>query len=342
MKKIVRHISLDFSRETGARASFATQLDFNSREFIITLYDDGVEFPLPQGVLVAMNVRRPDGQSGAYVCEVTEEGKVRYTAGVWALSVPGEASFCVSVYDGDHKKLTSGSFIINIAPLISEEEEIKEDSEDYTLFVQMINALANVSVAESGRNNAEEMRKENEGIRNRNERTRIEGEEKRNEIAQKAIDGLDGLIAIQNRFINQNISISTTLKVLDVYPVGSIYTSVNSLNPAVLFGGTWERLKDRFLLGAGDIYSLGKTGGSADAVLLQHSHNLLSQEGNPIFIKEGADASGWLLKGANPEYVVNGADSTYKVYNSTQGIGENGEGKNMPPYLTVYMWKRVA
>ena len=342
MKKIVRHISLDFSRETGVRASFATQLDFNSREFIITLYDDGVEFPLPQGVLVAMNIRRADGTSGAIVCDVLEDGRVRYNVGPWALSIPGETFFSVSVYDGEHGKLTSESFVVDIEPLLCEGEDIKEDSEDYTLFVQMINALANISVAESQRSDAEEMRKANEEIRNKNEKNRIQGENKRNEIAQKAIDALDGLIAIQNRFINQDISISTTLKVLDVYPVGSIYTSVNSLNPAVLFGGTWERLKDRFLLGAGDKYSLGESGGSADAVLLQHTHGILTESGNPIFLKSGTDSSGWLLKGADPEYVTNGADSSWKVYGGYQGIGENGDGKNMPPYLTVYMWRRVA
>ena len=34
-----------------------------------------------------------------------------------------------------------------------------------------------------------------------------------------------------------------------IYPVGSIYMSVNSTNPQILFGGTWSQLKDRFLLG---------------------------------------------------------------------------------------------
>ena len=32
-----------------------------------------------------------------------------------------------------------------------------------------------------------------------------------------------------------------------VYPVGSIYMSVNSTSPSVLFGGTWEQLTDTFL-----------------------------------------------------------------------------------------------
>ena len=48
-----------------------------------------------------------------------------------------------------------------------------------------------------------------------------------------------------------------------VYPVGSIYMSVASTSPATLFGGTWTQLKDRFLIGTGDTYSNGATGGAA-------------------------------------------------------------------------------
>lgn len=62
-----------------------------------------------------------------------------------------------------------------------------------------------------------------------------------------------------------------------VYPIGSIYMSVNSTNPGTLFAGTtWEQLKDRFLLGAGDTYSAGDTGGSASHTLTMDempSHN---------------------------------------------------------------------
>lgn len=31
-----------------------------------------------------------------------------------------------------------------------------------------------------------------------------------------------------------------------IYPIGSIYMSVNSVNPASLFGGTWEQIEDTF------------------------------------------------------------------------------------------------
>ena len=62
-----------------------------------------------------------------------------------------------------------------------------------------------------------------------------------------------------------------------IYPVGSIYMSVNSTSPATLFGGTWERIKDRFLLAAGDAYAAGGTGGEATHTLTEgempaHSH----------------------------------------------------------------------
>ena len=48
-----------------------------------------------------------------------------------------------------------------------------------------------------------------------------------------------------------------------LYPVGSVYISFNSANPQTLFGGTWTRLKDTFLLANGDTYAPNTTGGSA-------------------------------------------------------------------------------
>lgn len=48
-----------------------------------------------------------------------------------------------------------------------------------------------------------------------------------------------------------------------LYPVGSVYISFNSANPQTLFGGTWTRLKDKFLLASGDSYAPNTTGGSA-------------------------------------------------------------------------------
>ena len=66
-----------------------------------------------------------------------------------------------------------------------------------------------------------------------------------------------------------------------IYPVGSIYMSVNSTSPQTLFGGTWEQIKDTFLLASGTSYSNGATGGSADAVVVQHNHKF-TEGGNAL------------------------------------------------------------
>lgn len=66
------------------------------------------------------------------------------------------------------------------------------------------------------------------------------------------------------------------------YPVGAIYMSVNSTSPATLFGGTWERIQDRFLLAAGSSYAAGATGGSASVKLtdaqMAHGHGFTQPE----------------------------------------------------------------
>ena len=63
------------------------------------------------------------------------------------------------------------------------------------------------------------------------------------------------------------------------YPVGSLYWSSKSTNPATLFGGTWVQIKDRFILACGDTYtSSGATGGASSVTLSvsnmpTHSHS---------------------------------------------------------------------
>lgn len=64
-----------------------------------------------------------------------------------------------------------------------------------------------------------------------------------------------------------------------VYPVGSIYMSITETNPSELFGGVWEALSDRFLIGAGTTYTAGTTGGEATHVLTEtempsHTHSM--------------------------------------------------------------------
>ena len=116
-----------------------------------------------------------------------------------------------------------------------------------------------------------------------------------------------------------------------VYPVGSIYMSVNNVNPNELFiGTTWTRLQDRFLLGAGSTYSAGVTGGSSTVTL--STNEMPSHNHTTYFRKSGGAGNGsW-------DYLDPG--SNYGAASSNTGGGLAHD--NMPPYLVVYMWKRTA
>lgn len=127
---------------------------------------------------------------------------------------------------------------------------------------------------------------------------------------------------------------------LSAFPIGSIYMSINDTDPASFLGGTWERIKDRFLLSAGDTYEAGSIGGSANSELIAHNHEGLHVDGVSIgwgkALNESA-ISGTLVASA---IAAEGADATR--VNTEQSGTTDGNGKNMPPYLAVYMWKRVA
>lgn len=147
------------------------------------------------------------------------------------------------------------------------------------------------------------------------------------ENAQGRIDGLETFLGTDDQFPGYSLF-------LKAYPVGSIYMSVNATNPAQLFGGSWVQLKDRFLLGAGDTYGAGTEGGSADAVIVSHSHTITKLSAGNGGIASGGST---LQKGWGGEAASNIANETNYILST---VGEDGKGKNMPPYLAVYMWKR--
>lgn len=131
---------------------------------------------------------------------------------------------------------------------------------------------------------------------------------------------------------------------LDLYPVGAVYISVNSTSPASLFGGTWEQLQDRFLLGAGSTYSAGSTGGEV-------SHKLTSSEipshyHNAYLLGLGGtvDAPAFYAVLNQSAYTYNYANTTPNTLDAAATVKTGGGAahNNMPPYLAVYMWKRVS
>ena len=120
-------------------------------------------------------------------------------------------------------------------------------------------------------------------------------------------------------------------------PIGFIYTSNVSTSPAEIYGGTWEKIKDRFLLASGDSFSAGVTGGEATHKLTSsempsHTHDIPNKYLNGGYY--GSES--WMLTGNG------GLRFTYNHTITSNATGGNEAHNNMPPYLAVYMWKRVA
>ena len=155
-----------------------------------------------------------------------------------------------------------------------------------------------------------------------------------------------------------------------IYPVGSIYLSVNSTDPSTFIGGTWERIQDTFLLAAGEAYTAGDVGGTVSHT---HTTNAGTTGGHVLTVAElpshrhdevilNGDTN-WYLGGGNwnsnqrsrhPLFSSSIGSTTTAFYISTSYTGSNNShthpqtsvgtspSSNLPPYLAVYIWKRVA
>lgn len=163
----------------------------------------------------------------------------------------------------------------------------------------------------------------------------------------KVIDSLDQ--ATNNR--TNAPSIRAVNEALDnkwetIYPIGSIYLTVDpAFDPSVTFGGTWEQIKDRFLLSSGDTYSSGATGGSATKNFNTDNHALTVEE-IPAHFHEfeivNTSGSGTIKTAATRGTGTHDEQITQQMGG---GQGHKHSATNidiMPPYLVVNVWKRTA
>lgn len=133
-----------------------------------------------------------------------------------------------------------------------------------------------------------------------------------------------------------------------IYPIGSIYMSVNSTDPSTFLGGTWEQIKDRFLLGSGDTYANGSTGGSATVTLTSaqsgvpaHTHQY-SDYNTTYTLKTTNRKPGTSTAVAYGTSLTSGGGATTRTSQNNTSANASQAHENMPPYMAVYMWKRIG
>lgn len=173
---------------------------------------------------------------------------------------------------------------------------------------------------------------------------------------------INGLEAALNGKANATHTHSQYASLTDVYPIGSIYLSVNSTNPSEFFGGTWVAFgTGRVLMGVPSGGSAGITGGNETASIAAHSH---TTQGHALTVAEMPGHQHELLN-----YNENGYTTSVFTKNSVEGLTKKGFTGNVmtaytglnqahshgntgsagaatisvvQPYITCYMWKRTA
>lgn len=149
-----------------------------------------------------------------------------------------------------------------------------------------------------------------------------------------------------DKTINQNLIVKGSLTADSVItqkidePIGKIIMGTGdnfATQSAVqnVYIGTWEQIKDVFLLAAGDTYVAGTTGGEATHTLTvdempKHSHNL------PVDKQYGEATT------TERDRINLTSGIVYNHGYASNETGANQPHNNMPPYLTVYIWRRTA
>ena len=146
----------------------------------------------------------------------------------------------------------------------------------------------------------------------------------------------DGNLNVNSITSNENKNLNITEICNVIYPIGSVYISINNIEPSSLFGGTWEKLEDRFLLASGKTYTNGNIGGESTHKLTidempSHTHTLY------------IDAKGTTIPAWWTRHLFVQNDSPHEAQpNNLTSTGNSQPHNNMPPYLVVNMWKRTA
>lgn len=133
---------------------------------------------------------------------------------------------------------------------------------------------------------------------------------------------------VVNSLTCNSLSLASDAILNMIYPVGSIYISVQNTNPNVYFGGEWEAINGKFLLASSDDYKEGTSGGRVSHII--RNENLPPRVVERLIVSGKHSCTSNSMQNGWANICLADAELT-----NEQPID------HMPPYLSVNMWKRV-
>lgn len=148
------------------------------------------------------------------------------------------------------------------------------------------------------------------------------------------------------------------------FPVGSIYLSIEDVNPSTYFGGTWVQIDAGSYLISASSLNVDTTGGSAEH-FHDYTYQLVAKNDFGSFKPDGSWSTSRVVETVMPvknrridvqEYPEDGQTFRRIIFNDSDAVsvtvmddifhefntGETENAKNEPPYYAVYVWKRTA
>lgn len=149
---------LDVSQKIPQKSIIAKQRDINSRFLTAAICDSGRPITVPQTARAVLNVRRSDGETNAFSCQINPNGSVTAPLTPWMLESEGDCVCDISIYGADETKLSTTSFTISVEEQVLDPDDLVGD-ENYNVLVDIIGEVtalkAGVEAAEAARVQAE-------------------------------------------------------------------------------------------------------------------------------------------------------------------------------------------
>ena len=117
------------------------------------------------------------------------------------------------------------------------------------------------------------------------------------------------------------------------------WASNDPTSPASFIGGTWERIEGKFIMGASDTYPAGSTGGSATKTIAKTN---LPNERIKVYSLYTKGSEGSEFDAVSLEYTHSDGSGDFSRTGRTDPLGDGTPLNILPPYYSVYIWRRVA